>query len=60
MNGSYIRMSVPKYMLQGGKNAGQHFHQVVYPKFRKLLNKILEKNPQELFAVLRLVLTHLS
>lgn len=32
VNGIYI----PKFMLHGGKNAGQHFHNVVYLKLKML------------------------
>lgn len=62
VNGIYI----PKYMLQGGKNAGQHFHHVVYPKFQRIWDKLLAwlddylahaRTPRELLNVLRTFFT---
>lgn len=50
-------------MVQGGKNSGQHLHQVVYPEFQKLWDNLLAwidgyllyaKSPQELLSALRI------
>lgn len=56
---------IPKHMLQGGKNAGQPFHHVVYPIFYIIWDNLLAwfddyliyaKRPHELLDIVRILI----